>query len=379
MGIKLKLAAKKVPNQTLLPHIKLKKSVLTIALLGLAAFLGYIFIFTDFSSVANVIAKTNVTVYALAFLCVFVGSIFNALTWESTLNALGVETKFRRIFSLNWAGYFVDAIVPGPWTGDIFKAYLMSKEPNAKGAKVAASIVVKNILDVIITLVALTTGMVLLALNYTLAGGVVLVGSVIMLVMDLPSILIIYFSSNINTAKRIWKWANRQASRVRGQPQVVDPSSENKIENSLKDFHEGLMLMKNKPRAMIKPLVFQALAWTLDILTLFLIFSSLGYVIGPDRLIITNTVVVNMQAQGIALIGFAQVAASTIYTALGVAQSVSIASGVLAGFATFWFKMAISFFAFQAVVFERYNPFISSRKKDLGAEKMQVPKHQQPL
>ncbi len=174
-------------------------------MLGLAAFLSYIFIFTDFSSVVKVIAKTNVSVYALAFLCVFVGSIFNALTWESSLNALGVEAKFRRIFSLNWAGYFVDAIVPGPWTSDIFKAYLMSKEPNSKGAKVAASIVVKNILDVIITLVALTTGLVLLALNYTLAGGVVLVGTAIMLVMALPSILIIYFSSDINMAERIWK------------------------------------------------------------------------------------------------------------------------------------------------------------------------------
>ena len=97
-----------------------------------------------------------------------------------------VDTRFRRIFNLSLVGTFVDAMVPGGWAGDIFKAYLLSKDPNVKGAKAAASVVMKNVIELLVTFAALVSGIVLLALNYTLEGSIMLVLGSVMFLMALP-------------------------------------------------------------------------------------------------------------------------------------------------------------------------------------------------
>jgi hypothetical protein len=45
---------------------------------------------------------------------------------------------------------------------------------------------------------------------------------------------------------------------------------------------------------------------------------------------------------------------------------VNAASSVLAGFAPFWFKLAVSFVAFEVVVFERCLPFTGSKCEGLS-------------
>ena len=74
------------------------------AVLGFAAFMVYLVFFTDFAQVSTVIGGTNVPIYVLAFVCVIVGSVFDALAWKTTLDTLKVKTTFRRIFSLSWVG-----------------------------------------------------------------------------------------------------------------------------------------------------------------------------------------------------------------------------------------------------------------------------------
>jgi len=87
-----------------------------------------------------------------------------------------------------------------------------------------------------------------------------------------------------------------------------------------------------------------------------LISVSIGYVVPADKVIITNIISVNLQTQGVALAGFAQVVSSSVYTIVGISPILSVASTVLAGFASFWFKVIIAFFAFQFVVFSRCGP-----------------------
>jgi uncharacterized protein (TIRG00374 family) len=337
-----------------------KKWVSLSAVLGFAAFLLYIYFFTDITDVAGVIGNTNIPTYALAFLTVLGGTVFNALTWRSILGNLSVKTTFRRVFNLSWVGIFVDAVVPGGWSGDIFKAYLLSKDPNADGAKTAASIVIKNVLELLVTLAALMTGMVLLALNYTLDFGVTIAIGATMFFLALPLIIVIYLSTNLRTTEKILKWTKRLSARIRGK-QADASDTPTKIQNSLTEFHDGIMTMKTNPKSIIRPVLFQTLAWAFDILTLFLIFAAIGHAVGPDKVIITNTIVVNLQSQGVAFAGFAQVVSSTVYTVLGISSMVSIASTLLAGFASFWFKIILSFFAFQCTVFSHCIPFLGAK------------------
>ena len=107
----------------------------------------------------------------------------------------------------------------------------------------------------------------------------------------------------------------------------------------------------------------------------FFIFVSIGYDVPIDKVIITNTIAANIQTQGVALAGLAQLISLNIYNILLIPSSISGASTLLAGFASFWFKTILAFFAFQTVVFSRcVPPFCmrvgSPRGKSHKSEKM---------
>ena len=97
-----------------------KKWVTLLAALSFVVFILYFLFFTDLAQVAIVIEGVNVPIYLLAFVCVIGGAVFNALTWKATLDSVSVKTTFRRVFNLSWVGAFLDCIIPGGWSGDVF-------------------------------------------------------------------------------------------------------------------------------------------------------------------------------------------------------------------------------------------------------------------
>jgi uncharacterized protein (TIRG00374 family) len=334
------------------------------ALLGFAALLLYMYFFGNLGQIAGALAKTSLPIYFLAFVCVIGSAVFNSLAWKEILSKLSVKSTFRRVFTLSWVGTFVDAIVPGGWSGDIFKGYLLAKDKGADGAKTAASIIIKNIFELLVTLAALITGTVLLALNYALDSSVIIAIGAMMVLLSLPLIIALYVSLNANRSKRLLGLVHRFMRLIKGK-QADTAEADSKLRSTLTDFHDGIMIMKTNAKGMLKPALYQTIAWAFDITVLFLIFASIGYIISPDKIIITNEIVVNLQVQGFAMAGFAQVASSTIYTILGITPLISMTSSLLAAFPTFWFKIAISFVMFQVIVFERAIPFMSSKTAGL--------------
>lgn len=311
-----------------------KKWVSLSAVLGFAAFLIYVIFFSDITDVAGVLDQTNIIIYASAFAFVLVGTAFDALAWKGFLKNVGVHADFRKVFNLSWVGSFVDVLVPGGWSGDIFKTYLLTKESKVDGAKAAASIVIKNVLESLITLTFLITGMVLLMSNYTWDGGIMIAVGTTMFLLSLPSIIAIYLSTHITASEKLFRGLKRLSARI-NRKNTTATDFDDKIRNSLNEFHEGIMTIKTKPKSILKPLTFQILSWTFNVLTLLIIFASLGQLIGFDKILITNTIVNNIQCQGVALVGVAQMVSSTIYMSLGISSALSIASSLLAGFASF--------------------------------------------
>jgi uncharacterized protein (TIRG00374 family) len=332
-----------------------RKWVSLSAFLGLAAFLLYLYFFTNIGDVASIIRRTNLSFYSLVFVCVLASVAFNALAWHSLLNSLAIKVKYSLVFKLSWVGIFVDAIIPGGWSGDGFAAYLLSRDPEIDGGKTAASIVIKNVLELLIVIGVSVFGLILLALNYTLESGVLIIIGTTIGLLTLPLIIIIYLSVNLGATKKIIGVLRRLYSFVRQRP-VDTEEFEEKIGKTLEDYHNGLHALKTNPKTLFQTAFFQTIAWSFDIMSLFLVFASIGYIVSPDKIIITNIIAGNLQSQGIALVGFAQVVSSSVYTVLGISPFLSAASTVLAGFASFWFKVIIAFFAFQFVVFSRCLP-----------------------
>src|SRR4030067_2352675 len=324
---------------------EIKKWVSLLAIIGFIIFVVYLFFFTDLVEVAVIISGISVPTYFLVFVCVIGEAVFNTLAWKATLDNVSVKTTFRRVFSLGWVGAFLDCIIVGGWSGDIFIAYLLGRDKGVDVIKVAASVIVKDIIELLVTILSLIIGMILLILNYSINAFILAAIGITMMFFALPLILIVYLSTNISVTKRLLQFLVRIIARIRRKK----PSDvfEQKIATQITNFHEVIMIIKNKPKSMIKPVIFQTMTWVCSIVALYLVFVSLGTIIGLDKIIITNTIVSTISNQGVALAGFSQIISSSLYQVLGINVSMAEASSLLAGFAGFWVVLVISFVFFQ--------------------------------
>jgi uncharacterized protein (TIRG00374 family) len=325
------------------------------AFIGFAVFLLYLYFFTDIVGVASIIGGTNLFFYGLAFICVLASVAFTALAWHRLLKSLTIKVNYRLIFNLSWVGIFVDAIIPGGWSGDSFMAYLLSRDPEIDSGRTAASIVMKNVLELLIVICLSFLGLALLALNYTLESGVLITIGTAMALLALPLIVIVYLSVNLDATKKILGMLKRLHAFIRRRPANIE-EFEKKIGEKLKEYYDGLTTLKAHPKPLLQTVFFEMMAWSFEIIALFLIFTAINYPVTADKIIITDTITINLQSQGVALAGFAQLVSSNVYTILGIPLSYSAASTVLSAFASFWFKLIIAFFAFQFVVLSRCVP-----------------------
>src|SRR5665647_490882 len=324
---------------------EIKKWVSLLAIIGFIIFFIYLFFFTDITKVAVIISGISIPIYFLVFLCIIGEALFNSLAWKATLDNVSVKTTFKRVFCLGRVGAFLDCIIVGGWSGDIFMTYLLGKDEGVDIVKVAASVIVKDILELLVTILSLLIGMVLLVTNYSINALVLTAIGITMLFFALPLILIVYLSTNISVTKRLLQFLVRITARIKRKK----PSGEfeEKVATQISNFHDVIMIIKKKPKSMIKPLFHQTMAWVCSIAALYLVFVALGPIIGLDKVIITNTIVSTISNQGIALSGFSQIISSGLYQVLGINISLAQASSLLAGFAGFWFVFVTSFVFFQ--------------------------------
>ena len=325
------------------PEIKTWVSLL--AVLGFAVFVVYLLFFTDLVEVAVIISGVNVPIYFLAFACILCVVLFNALAWKATLDNVSVKTTFKRVFNLVWVGAFLDCIIPGNWSGDIFMTYLLGRDEGVDVIKVAAAMVIKDILELLVIIVSLIVGMSLLVLNYSIDAFILTAIGITMIFLALPLILIVYLSTNVSVTKRILQFLARIIARIKHKK----PSAafEQKIAAQIANFHDVIMIIKKKPKSMIKPIVYQTMGWIFNTIALYFVFISLGPIVGLDKVIITNTIVGNVSHQGVALVGFSQIISSSLYQILGISTSMAQATSLLSSFADFWFRFIIAFVFFE--------------------------------
>ena len=278
---------------------EIKKWVSLLAIVGFIIFVVYLFFFTDLTKVAVIISGVSIPVYALVFLLVIGQAAFNSLAWKATLDNVSVKTTFKRVFYLGWVGAFLDCLIVGGWSGDIFMTYLLGGDEGVDVVKVAASVIVKDILELLVTLLSLIVGMILLILNYSINTLVLVAIGITMAFFALPLILIVYLSTNISVTKKLLQFLVKVIAKIKHKQPDVEFGE--KIAAQIANFHDVIMIIKKKPKSMIKPMIFQTMTWICSIAALYLVFISLGAFIGFDKIIITNTIVSTISNQGIAL------------------------------------------------------------------------------
>jgi uncharacterized protein (TIRG00374 family) len=330
----------------------IKKWIVLTALLGYLALALYLFYFVGLDELLSAVGRVNVGVYALVIVSVVVSMFFHTLVWFQLLNSVGIKLTFRRTYVLYWVGVFVDNLIPGGWSGDLFKAYLLNKDPTVESGKAVASVVAKNMYEAIFNLGNMVLGVILLFFNYTFEGTLLITLGGIMLLLTLPLMILLMASFKPESAKKIVAAVFCFLSRIR-RNRLRLSELEAQVDNALEDYHHGMQTLLKTPRVLFKPMLFSFCAWGFELVTLLLVFASLGQLIPLDKVVIVRSIAGNVEAQGYAFIGYAQIITSELYRVLGVSFSIGASVALLGGVVIFWIKTAISYTAFHYTVFSR--------------------------
>ena len=355
-------------DRPLLVSPSLRKWILVSALLGYTILLFYLFYFVGIDNIISVISTVNPGVYALALASVMISLTFHSLVWFNLLNTLKICLRFRRIYVLYWVGVFVDNLVPGGWSGDLFKAYLLNKDPTIQSGKAVASVVAKNVYEAIFNLGSMILGVVLLLINYTLEISLLISLGGIMLILTLPLFILLLASFKPKSARALVAgFFQLVSSLTRNRSRLA--ALEVKVQKALGDYHEGMKTLLENPKILVKPMILSFFAWGFEVLTLLFVFESLGQLIAIDKVVIVRSIAGNVEAQGYAFVGYAQIISSEIYNALGVPFAIAASVALLSGVVIFLLKTVISYVAFQFTIFSPRSNFINHGNRGEQAKK----------
>src|SRR4030067_3000580 len=348
--------AAEVGVPTINPSIK--KWIVISALIGYIVLLFFLFFFIDIGELLSVLASVKLEIYSLALICVGVSITFHALVWFQLLNSVSIKLGFRRTYVLYWVGVFVDNLIPGGWSGDLFKAYLLSRDPELDSGRAVASVVAKNVYEAIFNLGSMILGLVLLLFTYDLPdNGVLLLIAGVMVLLTLPLVILLAVSFKPKGAKKFMSFLIRLLSRVNGKRWNLTNLQAN-MEKTVDNYHEGMQLLLENPRMFFKPMILSFFAWGFEVITLILVFASLSQPIPTDKVIIVRSIAGNVEAQGYAFGGYAQIVTIGIYNALKVVPiELSTSVALLGGLVIFWLKTVISYAAFHCTVFSPCSNF----------------------
>ena len=130
------------------------------------------------------------------------------------------------------------------------------------------------------------------------------------------------------------------------------------LEKAVEDYHEGMKLLLDNPKMLFKPMILSFFAWGFEVITLLLVFASLEQQVPADKVIIVRSTAGNVESQGYAFAGYAQIVTIGIYYALQVPIYLSASVALLGGLVVFWFKTVISYAAFHCTVFSPCSNFV---------------------
>jgi uncharacterized protein (TIRG00374 family) len=327
--------------------LRLTRRILLFVGIGLATLVLYLYYFIGTANIADVIRQTNLFWYTSAFVAFLASVLFYSLAWRSLLANLNIRTKIREVLLFAWAGMFFDAVVPDPgWSGDLSKAYMLSKTSGQEPGRIVATVVGQKIIVTAVTVVDLIIGLALLGLNYALPRDVLIFVTAVLLLTASSLFMILYLSTNDKATARILGWLIRAACFIRrGRWNPRDFRV--KAERMLNRFHEGIRTLSANPVALARPISYSLLAWVFDISITFLTFASLGYLVPVDKVLIVYALTGSLQAMGVSFLGFTEIVVSSSYAILGIPAAVSVSATLLVRVVTLWFKLVVSYFVFQ--------------------------------
>lgn len=119
------------------------------------ALIALYFLYTNINlgEILEIIGKTNLSIYILAFIFSYLGILARVYRWDLLLKNIDVQGKLRDVFEVYFLSMFANCLLPAK-LGDVYRGHLAKKNFNVSMSKTIGTVFVERIVD-IVSLVAL--------------------------------------------------------------------------------------------------------------------------------------------------------------------------------------------------------------------------------
>ncbi|MFQ5758522.1 MAG: lysylphosphatidylglycerol synthase transmembrane domain-containing protein [Candidatus Bathyarchaeia archaeon] len=264
---------------------KLIRRFLPFLVIGLLVIVCYLYFFVDVQEMIALLRSVNPLYYSLAVIALLLDTLFFSLTWHYFLAPLSIKTPFRKTFLFVWAATFVDILVPAESvSGDISKAYLMSKETGEterNAGKIAASIVSHRILGTVVVLGSLLGSCLsFFILRYRIPEEPVLGISISnwIILVTVGTSITLFFLFALALKEEITRKIMDLVFKVvvfisRGRWRLTGIRSKVRIARNA--FHYAIKVLGEHPSSLARPVAFSLTSWFFSLLISSLVFVSL--------------------------------------------------------------------------------------------------------
>jgi len=327
-----------------------RRRIFIFLMVGLVVLFLYLYFFVDISQMITLIRTVDPIYIVAALIAMNLSVFFFAYTWKILLEIMFIRVSIYKSFLLAWASTFIDLLIPAETvSGEISRAYMLSKSSSVNIGSVVASIISHRMLIMSVTLGGMIAGSFLFLSSQQVQPYMVWF-VVVATAISVTYIVGLYaVSINENISRRVVDVifgflefitrGRRSFEKYRRMAEV-----------SLKYFHEGFKTLEKSPFGLIVAILMSLLAWVFDLILIFLVFISLGYPIPLGVVLIVYCFIGALQAMPIALpgvVGIAEIVMTTLYTLLGIPLTVAATATILTRVVSFWFRLFIGYFAFQ--------------------------------
>ena len=171
---------------------EMKKYSFFLKLALLCIIFYWIFKSVNIKATINVLEKTNVIYFFIAFLLSNISNIFLTIKWKRLAAPLKIKSNFFDLLKLNYVSIFYSSFLPGQSSGELIKGLRLTKKESS-AQKVWIPIFIDKITNLLIVLII---GFIAILSDKTFRTNKTLVFIVSLLTVMFSLITIILFSDN---------------------------------------------------------------------------------------------------------------------------------------------------------------------------------------
>jgi uncharacterized protein (TIRG00374 family) len=334
------------------PKYKITWKTFLLPIIGLAAFLVYIYLFNvNIPEIITTIQHINLNLYLLAAMTVLLDTAFFTLAWHSLIRFLSVKISWFKEFAYVWVGVFIDTLIPAESvSGEITRIYLVNKEQNGSAGKATASIVAQRLIGMGMSVVTLLVGAILLFAENLLYSVIFTLVLFIIVITFLFLALTLLLCIKENWTMRIVdamisfaEWITRSHWKLN--------SFRQEIIESTKAFHVAIKEYGHAPKTLFIASTFSIASWILSLVVFYLTFLSIGYSqISWSAILIISTIFAAVKSIPVGVpfeVGLPEITLSSLLILFGVPYNVSFTATILWRLLTLWLRFFIGFAATQ--------------------------------